>query len=100
MAGNYSKNKGYRYENELVHKFQDLGVIAHRVPLSGACEGYKDDLVVMDQYNIEAKRRKKLNQMFYNVLAKCKFGIAREDNNHDIVFMKIETFVDLIKEIK
>ena len=100
MSGKRSRDKGYRYENELVHKFQDLGVIAHRVPLSGACEGYKDDLVLMDKYNIEAKRRAKLNQMFYDVLAGCKFGITREDNNHDIVFMKLETFADLIKEIK
>ena len=99
MAGKKSRNKGYRYENELVHKFQDLGIVAHRVPLSGACTGYKDDLILMDKYPVEAKRRKSINNMFYEVLSKCKIGITRADNMDDIVFMKLDTFADMIKEI-
>jgi len=99
MSGKKSRNKGYRYENELVHKFQDAGVVCNRVPLSGMCVGYKDDLNVMDKYPIEVKRRKSINNMFYEVLSKCKYGITRADNKGDIVFMTLDTFIDMIKEI-
>jgi len=45
-VGKFSRDKGGRAERELVHKHRDIGVPAQRVPLSGAVEGYKGDLIV------------------------------------------------------
>lgn len=45
MGGRASKQKGSRREREMVEKLNGLpGVSAKRVPLSGACEGYKGDI--------------------------------------------------------
>lgn len=51
------KRKGSRYEREFVERCQDAGLVAHRVPLSGAMAGYPDDVVVCDTWRIECKYR-------------------------------------------
>jgi Holliday junction resolvase len=54
-----SKSKGSRYEREFVERCQDAGLVARRVPLSGAMAGYPDDVVVADTWRIECKYRAK-----------------------------------------
>lgn len=54
-----SGRKGSVYEREFVRLVQDAGLVARRVPLSGAMQGYDDDVVVCDEYRIECKYRKK-----------------------------------------
>jgi len=56
--GKMSRRKGYRVENELVHKHKENGIPCHRVPLSGAQAEYQGDLVVADFYKGEVKARK------------------------------------------
>lgn len=47
MAGKASRDKGNRREREMVERFNTLAYVsAKRVPLSGACEGYKGDIQV------------------------------------------------------
>lgn len=53
-----AKSKGSRYEREFVERCQDNGLVAHRVPLSGAMAGYPDDVVVADEWRIECKYRR------------------------------------------
>ena len=53
-----SKAKGSHYEREFVAKIDELGLPAMRVPLSGAMEGYKDDVVIADVVRAECKYRK------------------------------------------
>lgn len=56
-----SSRKGAAKERELVHRLQDLGCVAHRVPLSGAMKGYPEDVVVDvgdEQLRLELKWRK------------------------------------------
>jgi Holliday junction resolvase len=45
-VGAKSRRKGYRCEAEVVNLHRELGVEARRVPLSGACEGFKGDVEV------------------------------------------------------
>jgi hypothetical protein len=56
--GKRSKSKGSSYEREFVQRVQDAGLPARRVPLSGAMAGYKDDVVVCDDFRIECKFRR------------------------------------------
>ena len=45
--GKFSRAKGYRAENGLVHKHREIGVPCERVPLSGgAGGGFSGDLIV------------------------------------------------------
>lgn len=53
-----AKAKGSRYERELVALVDELGLPAHRVPLSGAMQGYKDDVVIADTWRVECKYRR------------------------------------------
>lgn len=44
--GKRSRDKGARRERELVQAHQAIGIAAHRVPLSGAVEGYPGDVLL------------------------------------------------------
>lgn len=47
MGGKRSRDKGLRRERETVERFRSLpGWTAFRVPLSGASEGFKGDLLI------------------------------------------------------
>lgn len=53
-----NKAKGSSYEREFVRLVQDAGLVAHRVPLSGALGGkFSDDVVVCDEWRVECKYR-------------------------------------------
>lgn len=58
-----SKSKGTRYERELVHMCQDVGIGAYRVPMSGSLSGFssacEDDVVIDDYGRIEVKYRRR-----------------------------------------
>jgi len=41
-----SRDKGNRLEREVVNLCKEMGLDAHRVPLSGAVTGYKGDVIV------------------------------------------------------
>lgn len=62
MSGLKSRRKGRAYEYEVRDYLRELGYEAKRVPLSGASQGYKDDIDFSDsggfRGTIEAKRRK------------------------------------------
>ena len=53
------KSKGSVYEREFVQRVRNQLLPAHRVPLSGAMRGYKDDVVVADVVRVECKFRAK-----------------------------------------
>jgi len=55
---NHNKNNGSRYEREFVALCQDAGLVAQRVPLSGAMKNYPGDVIVSDELTIEVKYRK------------------------------------------
>lgn len=54
-----SKKKGSRYERRVVKNHTAEGIVARKVPLSGAMEGYKGDIVVADHFRCEVKARKR-----------------------------------------
>ena len=60
MGGKAARVKGCAGERELVLLLRSWGLAARRVPLSGACEGFKDDVIVgppEDEERWEVKRR-------------------------------------------
>ena len=57
MPGKSAKTKGYLAEHELKNMHNDMGVFCKRVPLSGAAPGYKGDLVILEEFQAEVKKR-------------------------------------------
>lgn len=53
MGGKMSRRKGYSGEYEVRDYFRSLGYRADRVPSSGAAEGFKGDIKVIDSANLE-----------------------------------------------
>lgn len=71
MGGKASRDKGKRGEYGLRDHFRDLGYEAIRVPLSGASEGYKGDVVASKdgkEITLELKCRKNQFKSIYAIL--------------------------------
>ena len=67
MSGKKSRDKGGRVEREFVNNLVKHGIEAKRVPLSGACDGFKGDIKLwlhncgfceLMEYTAEVKARK------------------------------------------
>jgi len=52
--GRQQREKGARVERELVNKLKEAGIEAKRVPLSGAAEGFKGDILIERKPSITA----------------------------------------------
>lgn len=71
MAYNKSKAKGTSSEYEIRDYFRNLGYEAHRVPASGAAQGFPGDVLVKgkgETFLIEVKRRKDSFKLIYKEL--------------------------------
>ena len=91
--------KGARVEREMVKKFQDAGIEAERVPLSGAAGGsYKGDLVIKGQYRAEVKARKGGAgfAMIDRWLSDMDVLIVKRDRQEPMVVMPFDAYAELI----
>lgn len=103
MGGKASRDKGYRSENNLVHHLRAQGWEAHRVPLSGACAGYKADVIAKRdgwEVKIEVKSRRDLFKKIYALIdAACgnSIAIVWPDLNGLLIHLspRLEDFVDI-----
>lgn len=96
--GRASKDKGYRYENELRLEFLEHGLECRRVPLSGAGDE-KGDLVVTTGWGEkqvgEAKRRARLPSYLTSALDQHDFAVFREDRGQSFVLITLKRFKEL-----
>ena len=101
--GKMSRDKGAKYERELVNAFKDLGLSAQRVPLSGATNYAKGDVEVtagFDGKTIfvgECKRRKNLPEWIVNALGENHFMAMRCDKGETLVMLRLGTFAELLQ---
>lgn len=99
--GKLSRNKGARYERELVNAFKEYGLKAQRVPLSGATEYAKGDVEVTAGFGTvyvgEAKRRKALPEWIEAALGENDFMVMREDGGKSLVVIRLPLFAELLQ---
>ena len=99
--GKASRDKGGREERLLVHLFQDAGVAAERIPLSGAAGGsFGGDLtipVLGADWRFEAKVRANGFKQTYDWLGSNKGLFIRSDRNPALVVLRVSDFIDIIK---
>lgn len=98
-----SRDKGAGFERELVNAFKFHGLKAQRVPLSGATEFQKNDVIVtanfapQPRYEGEAKRRKQLPKFFTEALDGADFAAFRQDRGETLIVLRLKTFAELLQ---
>jgi hypothetical protein len=104
--GKMQRDKGYRVENNLVHKHQALGVGAERVPLSGGAGGsYTGDLILSvgeETFRAEVKARARAAGWvtIKNWLDTNDLLFLVEDRVPPLVLMTWETYERLLASLK
>lgn len=92
-----SREKGKRREREIVRKLRDRGFNAYRVPLSGATEHFKHDVVIegpLGSVAIEVKARRTLPKAFTPEPGVPRILIA--DRSPPVAVIEWEHFVALM----
>lgn len=100
-----SKQKGDRDERALVEAARAAGLQARRVPLSGAAEGFKGDVLITDAsgkvWTAECKCRANSFKQIYGWMADhIDVLTLRADRKPRLVVMREDAFFDLISTTK
>ncbi|MEQ9634626.1 MAG: hypothetical protein RLW68_00930 [Devosia marina] len=100
--GKPSRDKGQREERSIVHAFQDHGIGAERVPLSGSAGGsYVGDVsipVMGEDWVFEAKVRATGFSQIYDWLGSHKGLFIRRDRAPRLVVLRESDFINIIKK--
>jgi Holliday junction resolvase len=97
MGGKASRDKGARFEREIVNWHKDRDVPCERVPLSGAVKGnYKGDLRLGPTLGLiaECKRRARAYGDLYDALDQDDSDMlfVRADNKETLVVLPLQTY--------
>ena len=98
--GKKSRDKGQLFERETVHLFQEHGVAAERVPLSGAAGGsYTGDVsipVFGKDVRLECKRRAAGFKTLYGWMGDNYALVIRDDRRPPLAVIRAEDLAKLI----
>lgn len=101
--GKHSRDKGARFEREVVNQLKEYGLDAKRVPLSGATDFAKNDIHVTSGFDPritlsgELKRRKALPAWIEEALEGADFMVMREDGGKSLVVIRLPLFAELLQ---
>ena len=98
--GKMQRNKGNRVEREIVNYLKENGIPAKRVPLSGAAEGFKGDIIIDGSLRAEVKARKDGFKQIYEWLEGNDYLFIKANRKPVLVVMEISEFIKLLKEEK
>ena len=96
-----SKQKGNRFEWEVVNQAQELGLTAERAYASnGKSLGLEEDVdVLIDKYKGQCKRRKRIAK-WIKPPESCDIALVREDRGETYVIMEYNDFLATIKNME
>lgn len=97
--GRSQRQKGYRTEYNLVRYLKDAGLDAKRVPLSGATEFAKGDIVVEGLVG-EVKARHDGFKQIYKWLDGKDLLFLKADYRTMLVVMDLDKFIELLASTK
>jgi len=99
--GKANRQKGYRVEHKIVNMFNQKGLKAIRVPLSGGTQFQKGDIIIGDyddKYMIaEVKSRKEGFGTIYKFLGDNDLLIIHTNRKEPLVVMSFDKFVELAR---
>lgn len=96
---NRSKQKGDRAERAIVDLLRSFGLEAYRVPLSGAVNGFKDDIEIRlgtQTLRLESKVRSKAFGNIYRWLANSDCLVIKADNKEPLAIITLDRLAKLI----
>jgi hypothetical protein len=95
-----SKAKGSRIEREIVKRHLEADVPAKKIPLSGAVEGFKGDVMIDGRFRGEVKARKTGSgfKTLEGWLGDNDLLFLRRDRAKPIVVMEWETYIKLMRK--
>lgn len=97
-----ARQKGSRFEREVVAQLRAAGIVAHRVPLSGAAGGiYSGDVhaeIGGRSRKIECKSRGRAWKDLYDYLDGNWALIVKRDHAEPLVVLPMATFTELVGE--
>ncbi len=102
-GGRASREKGARFEREVVELAHQHGLKAQRVPLSGATSYAKDDVEITPTFSPdrpwrgECKRRKELPLWLARALDNCDFVALRADQHEAVAIIPLRTLMELLQ---
>jgi hypothetical protein len=94
--GKRSRDKGIREERVIRKIFNDAGIKCRRVPLSGACEGFKGDLIAEyggDTVQIESKVRANGFRQVYGWLEGNDLLVIKADRKEHLVVLPLKAYL-------
>lgn len=97
--GKASRDKGGRFERELVNTAKAHGLDAYRVPLSGSAAGFKNDLIIKQgrtTWELEAKKRAHGFKFIYDNIKDADVLVIGADNKKPLAIMDYEDFCDVL----
>jgi Holliday junction resolvase len=100
--GKMSRTKGAVFERELVNLAKEYGLVAQRVPLSGATSYAKGDVEITPTFSdkpwvFEAKRRKELPAWMLEALGDNAGLILRADRHESVAVIPLKTLLVLMQ---
>ena len=99
MGGRASRQKGNRFEREGVAILTAAGLVARRIPLSGAMRGFKGDIeleLAGRKLRLEAKSRKHGFKFIYEALADNDALLVKTDRSEPLVIMPLRGLAALL----
>lgn len=102
MSGKAPRQKGDRFEREVVHQAQDAGWIARRMPLSGAVDGFGNDVIIGEQsFECKVKRGgwKSVEAILEGAEQKGgKGAIFKRDRGEPYLIIRLDSFLRCYEE--
>ena len=98
--GKSQRDKGNRVERELNKYFQQQGFFSKKVPLSGAVDHFKGDLILklMDkEFQIEVKARKNGFKTIYQFLNSNDILAITANNKPFLLVFEIDKFIEIVR---
>ncbi|MEN2984326.1 MAG: hypothetical protein ABDH25_04800 [Dictyoglomaceae bacterium] len=98
--GRKSKDKGYRLEHNLEKILKDNGVIAKRIPLSGASFIKGDLLIIINgkEFLGEVKGRSQGFKEIYKFIDGKDFLFLKADYKDYLIVMSLDKFLNLLRD--
>lgn len=94
--GKSQRDKGNRFELQIVKRFNDAGVPAKRVPLSGAT-WLKGDVLIGNEI-AECKKRGNGFKQLYSWIDEARYLIVAADRQEPLVVVRIDDFIRMLRE--
>ena len=99
MSGKAPRQKGNRFERQIVDILRTAGLDAYRIPLSGSMRGFKQDIVIRApgrNLTIEAKSRASGFAFIYKAIADADMLVVKVDRHEPLAVVRLADLVAIM----